>query len=103
MTELEYKLAKAIIDGCIGSSESGFTVEVEDGNTFVSASVYCHIEGYTEDDYYNGTGAYVVTDVNVGIDDVEVHTYTDDGDETPNSIELDTTLIERYVMDALAA
>lgn len=102
MTELEYKLATAIIDGRLDSGEDGFTVEVEYGNVFVSASVYCHIEGYIEDDYYNGTGAFVTTDVNVGIDNVEVHTYTDDGDETPNGIALNTMLVERYVMDALA-
>ena len=103
MTELEYKLAIAIIDERLRGGESYFTVELDDGCTFVSALVYCHIEGYTEDDYYNGTGAYVVTDINVGIDNLEVHTYTDDGEEKPNDIVLDTMVIERYVMDALAA
>lgn len=103
MTNLEEKVANAILDECQNGRDGSFTVEIECGDVFVTAEVYCHVDGYTEDDYYNGTGAYVVTDINVGIDDLEVHTYTDDGEEKPNDIVLDTMAIERCVMDALSA
>lgn len=39
-------------------------------------------EGYVEDDYYNGTGAYVTTYQNLCIEKVE--SWNEDGDETEN-------------------
>lgn len=99
MTNLEEKVANAILDECLNGRDGSFTVEIECGDVFVTAEVYCHVDGYTEDDYYDGTGAYVVTDVNVGIDNVEIHAYDDDGEEKLQDIELDTMAIERYVFD----
>lgn len=46
------------------------------------------IDGYTEDDYFNGTGAFVVTSVSVVVEALEVFTYDEDGNETASTITL---------------
>jgi len=48
-------------------------------------------EGYVEDHYYNGTGAYVTTYQNLCIEKVE--SWNEDGDETENNF--DDSILER--------
>lgn len=39
-------------------------------------------DGYTEDDYFNGTGAFIETDKTLNVQNVE--SYDNDGEETAN-------------------
>ena len=81
--------------------EGKFSVEVEiDANTVVEVSGWYELNGYCEDDYFNGTGAWVTTYVRVS---VEAYTYNEDGEQVANTIEPDTAEIERYAENELAA
>ena len=96
MTTINETIAAAIAES-IESNEGRFSLEVEiDGNTIVEVSGRYEMDGYREDDYYNGTGAWVTTYVSVVVEDCTVHTYDEDGEETVNDIEPDTAAIERY-------
>ena len=84
--------------------EGEFSVEVEiDANTVVEVSGWYELNGYCEDDYFNGTGAWVTTYVRVSVEACEVYTYNEDGEQVANTIEPDTAEIERYAENELAA
>lgn len=56
MATINEMIAAAIAE-CMDDSEGKFAVEVEvDENTTVEASGWYEIDGYREDDYFNGTG-----------------------------------------------
>lgn len=74
------------------------SVEVEANNTLVVVDGSFEIDGYQEDDYFNGTGAWVTTYVAVSIDSVEA--YDEDGNEV--EVICNPTEIERSV-ERLAA
>ena len=75
-----------------------FSLDVDiDANTFAQVSGHYEIQGYCEDDYFNGTGAWVTTYANVVLEDCDVFTYDEDGEEIENNIEPDLAVIERYV------
>lgn len=96
MTAINETIAAAIVES-IESNGGSFALEVEiDGNTVVEVSGRYELDGYREDDYFNGTGAWVTTYVSVVVEDCTVHTYDEDGEETVNDIEPDITAIERY-------
>lgn len=40
------------------------------------------VDGYTEDDYFNGTGAFIETSKELNVQDVE--SYTEQGERTAN-------------------
>lgn len=96
MTTINETIAAAIAES-IESNGGSFALEVEiDGNTVVEVSGRCELDGYREDDYFNGTGAWVTTYVSVVVEDCAVYTYDEDGEETVNDIKPDITAIERY-------
>lgn len=45
-------------------------IEYEKGNETLFLTVQVRTDGYEEDDYLNGTGAFVATDTDVDIDNV---------------------------------
>ena len=81
------------------SNNGTFSVEVEVNNTLVVVDGSFEIDGYCEDDYFNGTGAWVTTYVSVCIDSVEA--YDEDGNEV--EVTCDLTEIERYAENELVA
>lgn len=96
MTTINETIAAAIVES-IKSNEGRFSLEVEiDGNTVVEVSGRYEMDGYCEDDYFNGTGAWVTTYVSVVVEDCAVYTNDEDGEETVNDIKPDTAAIERY-------
>ena len=102
MQTLNEKIAAAIIEGMDGC-DGLFAVSVEtDENTVVEVSGWYEIDGYREDDYFNGTGAWVTTYVRVSVEACEVHAYDDEGEEVPNDITPDIEEIERYAEDMAA-
>lgn len=75
------RMAVDYIFDAIDDSEGVFNIDFEyDENTSVNVSGYYEYNGYSEDDYYGGTGAYVTTRCKLFVDDCIVVTYDDDGE-----------------------
>lgn len=69
------------------------SVEFEKENEILFFDYSYEIEGYVEDDYFNGTGAFIRTSSSLCIENVE--SYNEDGEETSNNFnesELDTMI-----------
>lgn len=98
MKAINETIANAIAENIEGNNGT-FSVEVEVGNTLVVVDGSFEIDGYCEDDYFNGTGAWVTTYVAVSIESVEA--YDMDGEAT--GIACDLSKIEGYVENELAA
>lgn len=98
MKAINETIANAIVENIEGGNGT-FSVEVEIDNTLVEVSGSFEIDGYCEDDYFNGTGAWVTTYVAVSVESVEA--YNEDGE----AVEIDCSLneIERYAEMGLAA
>lgn len=58
------------------------SVEFEKENEILCFDYSYEIEGYVEDDYFNGTGAFIETSSSLYIENVE--SVNEDGDETTN-------------------
>lgn len=58
------------------------SVELEKENEILCFDYSYEIEGYVEDDYFNGTGAFIETSSSLYIENVE--SVNEDGDETTN-------------------
>lgn len=97
MRAINETIANAIYNA-IDSNNGTFSVEVEVNNTLVVVDGSFEIDGYCEDDYFTGTGAWVTTYVSVCIDSVEA--YDEDGNEV--DVDCDLKEIERSV-ERLAA
>lgn len=103
MATINETIATAIVAE-IESNNGTFSIEVEiDANTVAEVTGSYEIDGYTEDDYFNGTGAFVVTSVSVVVEALEVFTYDEDGEQVENTISPDISEIERYAEKELAA
>lgn len=75
--------------------ESGnFFIEVELGDYIATVSGWVELDGYTEDDYFNGTGAWIETHRDA---DVHIITLTD---EDGNEYEVDKET-ENYINNYL--
>ena len=98
MKAINETIANAVYNA-IDSNNGTFSVEVEVNNTLVVVDGSFEIDGYCEDDYFNGTGAWVTTYVSVCIDSVEA--YDEDGNEVEAIC--NPTEIERYAENELAA
>lgn len=98
MKAINETIANAIYNA-IDSNNGTFSVEVEVNNTLVVVDGSFEIDGYCEDDYFNGTGAWVTTYVSVCIDSVEA--YDEDGNEI--DVDCDLAEIERYAENELVA
>ncbi len=59
------------------------SVEFEKDNEFLFFDYSYEIEGYVEDDYFNGTGAFVETSSSLCIEGVE--SFNEDGEQTSNN------------------
>ena len=97
MKAINETIANAIVENIEGN-EGTFSVEIEANNTLIVVDGSFEIDGYCEDDYFNGTGAWVTTYVSVYIDGIEA--YDEDGNEV--DVDCDLTEIERSV-ERLAA
>jgi len=100
LSDIEERIADAIISECelgCADNEPYCTGEIEVNGLLVTISGHYWADGYCEDDYYNGTGAWVATDASVTIDEIEA--CNEDGDEV--SLDIDESLIELYVVKEL--
>lgn len=60
-------------------------IEYPKGNETISIECKLEREGYEEDDYFNGTGAFVETSKNFYV--VNVESWNEDGDNTTNDFD----------------
>lgn len=96
-TAINKTIADTII-GSINGLDGKFSLAVEiDANTLAEVHGHYEIQGYCEDDYFNGTGAWITTYANVILENCDVFTYDEDGEEIENNIDPDLATIERYV------
>lgn len=87
--DIEARVIEAIINECelgTADNEPFCTGEIEVGGLLVTVRGHYWTDGYCEDDYYNGTGAWVGTDASVSIDEIEAY---DINDEDCNEVALD--------------
>ncbi len=98
MKAINETIANAIVENIEGGNGI-FSVEVEIDNTQVEVSGSFEIDGYQEDDYFNGIGAWGTTYVSVSVESVEAC----DGEGEAVEIDCDLSKIERYVEMGLAA
>ncbi len=102
METVNKQIAMAIAE-CIDDREGRFNVEVElDDKTFVEASGWYEVDGYCEDDYFNGTGSWVTSKVCVSVEACEVFTYSENGEQVAGTIVPDINAIESYAEDMAA-
>ena len=71
-------------------SEGKNYVEYTKGNETISIECRLEIEGYYENDYFNGTGAFVETDKYLYVENVE--SWNEEGDDTKNDFDEDELL-----------
>lgn len=101
MKELEKKAAEAIFEAIAngGDNEGEYSAEVEDGDNIVCFNGVYGIDGYYENDYVDGTGAWVTTSATVCI--VNAIAYNEEGD--PVDVDCDLSEIERLTEKEIAA
>lgn len=88
------QLAQKCAD-CANAGISAVSVEKKDETLTLTVDVT--VEGYTEDDYYNGTGAFVPVTAECRVIDVELSSLNDKA-KTPN---VDTARIEKETENIL--
>ena len=71
-------------------SEGKNSLEYKKGDETISIEYNLDIEGYEENDYYNGTGAFVETSKNLYVENVE--SWNEEGDDTSNDFNEDELL-----------
>lgn len=59
------------------------SIEFEKDNETLFLDYTYDVDGYVEDDYFNGTGAFVEISSSLNIENVE--SFNNDGDETSNN------------------
>lgn len=91
MTDLENFITECIIksdgynDCCDGS------VSAEYGRLTIDCDYSIVSDGYYDNDYFNGTGAFEETYYNFSVDDLKVY------DEDGNEVSVDIEAIEDYI------
>lgn len=98
MQAINETIASAIVESIEGSNGTS-SVEVEVNDTLVYVDGSFEIDGYREDDYFNGTGAWVTNYVSVNVSSVEA--YDEDGEII--EVACDLSEIEKYAESELAA
>lgn len=95
-TEQRKKLIDALVD--VHDENGAFDIDVEFDDIIVNATGHIELDGYCEDDYYDGTGAWIETYRSAWVE-LKAIVYTDD-DETTCGVDAST---EREVEDYLNA
>ena len=90
-----------IVDMIANECDSSYgTISIEEndnnGNTLIVSGSY-EIERYQEDDYFNGTGAWVTTDAEIEISELDY--YDEDGE--PIELDINVYELERKVRNEL--
>lgn len=73
--------------------EGNGSIEFEKGDEILYFDYSYEVDGYVEDDYFNGTGAFIETSSSLRIENVE--SFNEDGEETSN--DFSESVLERMV------
>ena len=84
LTSTDYRAISEMI------SEGKNSLEYTKGNETIAIDCILEIEGYEENDYYNGTGAFVETSKELYVNNVE--SWNEEGDDTSNDFNEDELL-----------
>lgn len=80
-----------LVQKCVDCANAGISsISIDKKDETLTLTVDVTVEGYTEDDYYNGTGAFVPVTAECRILDIELSSL-DEKAKTPN---VDTARIE---------
>lgn len=71
-------------------SEGSNYIEYSKGDETIAIECKLETEGYEENDYFNGTGDFIVTDRNLYIENVE--SWNEEGNDTNNDFNEDELL-----------
>lgn len=81
LTDKDYKkIAQDVVEG-------KNYIEYEKDNETIAINCELVLDGYTEDDYYHGTGAFVETSRNLYVESFE--SWNEEGDDTENNFDED--------------
>lgn len=85
MTDTDCEIAEALLE-YVG--EDNICTEIEIGSSIVEVRGYIRTYGYSEDDYFDGTGYRITTsaDVNLSFD---VKSFDEDGNEIEDQLNID--------------
>lgn len=88
MTELEKYITECIAKSEDYQSDYSGSIEAEYGKMYINCNFSIQCDGYYDNDYFNGTGAFEETFYDFSIDDITVY------DEDDNKVEVNTAAIE---------
>lgn len=98
MRSINYTIAIAIAESIYGR-EGEFNVELDVDDVMIVVNGSFEIDGYMEDDYFDGTGAWITTDVFMKINTIT--SCNEDGDKV--DLGLSVKEIERHATSLLVA
>lgn len=92
MTETE----KIIADSILNDDYNNIYQEIQIGNVIVEVKGRILVDGYGEDDYFNGTGAFVATDAEIDLT-FDQSAYDEDGNDTEEVLQINENTIIEYI------
>jgi hypothetical protein len=92
MTEAE----KIIADSILNDDYNNIYQEIQIGNVIVEVKGRILVDGYGEDDYFNGTGAFVATDAEIDLT-FSLSTYDEDRNDTEEVLQINENTIIEYI------
>lgn len=92
MTEAE----KIIADSILNDDYNCVNQEKQIGNVIIEVKGRILVDGYGEDDYFNGTGAFVATDAEIDLT-FDQSAYDEDGNDTEEVLQINENTITEYV------
>lgn len=92
MTEAE----RIIADSILNDDYNNIYQEIQIGSVIVEVKGRVLVDGYGEDDYFNGTGAFVATDAEIDLT-FSQSAYDEDGNDTEEVLQINENTIIEYI------
>lgn len=92
MTEAE----RIIADSILNDDYNCVNQEIQIGNVIIEVKGRILVDGYGEDDYFNGTGAFVATDAEIDLT-FSQSAYDEDGNDTEEVLQINENTIIEYI------
>lgn len=92
MTEAE----RIIADSILNDDYNNIYQEIQIGSVIVEVKGRILVDGYGEDDYFNGTGAFVATDAEIDLT-FSQSAYDEDVNDTEEVLQINENTIIEYI------
>lgn len=92
MTEAE----RIIADSILNDDYNNIYQEIQIGNVIVEVKGRILVDGYGEDNYFNGTGAFVTTDAEIDLT-FSQSAYDGEGNSTKEVLQINENTITEYI------